>query len=168
MHTFQPYPINQLEFNPFDKIGKDWGVITVSDGKKYNAMTASWGYVGEMWNKHVVCIVVRESRYTKEFLDKTDFFSLTFFEEKYKKELKYLGSVSGRNEDKIASARLNVNHKKGIPFIDEGNFVFLCQKLSATKINPEDFVDKSIKENFYKEGDYHTMYIGEILEVMAR
>ena len=115
--------------NPFKLIGKDWGVITAEKDGKVNAMTASWGGMGVLWNKNVVNIYVRESRYTKEFLDGGDLFSVTFFEDKYRSSLKYLGAVSGRNEDKIANARLNINHDLHVPFIDEGNFVIICKKL---------------------------------------
>ena len=43
MHTFQPYPIDLMEMNPFTKIGKEWMLITAGDEKKANTMTASWG-----------------------------------------------------------------------------------------------------------------------------
>ena len=69
MHTFQPYPIDLMEMNPFTKIGKEWMLITAGDEKKANTMTASWGGVGVLWGKNVVYIFVRDTRYTKEFID---------------------------------------------------------------------------------------------------
>lgn len=51
MHTFQPYPIDLMEMNPFTKIGKEWMLITAGDEKKANTMTASWGGVGVLWGK---------------------------------------------------------------------------------------------------------------------
>lgn len=168
MHFFQPLSIDYLEMNPFNKIGKDWMLITAGDEKKCNTMTASWGGFGVMWGKNVVYIFVRESRYTKEFLDAGENFSISFLDEKHRFELKYLGSVSGRNEDKIAGARLNVNNHEGVPFIDEANTVLICRKLSATRINPDQFVDMGIDASFYKDKDYHTMYIGEITQALAR
>ena len=168
MHTFQPYPIESFEFNPFTKIGSDWGALSATDGKSVNAMTISWGGVGVMWRKNVFTAYVRDSRFTKTYLDQSDVFSVTFFEDKYKGALKYLGAVSGKDEDKIKNARLTANHHKGVPFIDEGNLVFICRKLSATKINPEDFSVKAIDSRWYGDKDYHTMYIGEIMEILAR
>ncbi|MBO6214132.1 MAG: flavin reductase [Lachnospiraceae bacterium] len=171
MHVFQPYPIESLEFNVFTRLKDDWGVITAESEGKVNAMTASWGTVGYLWNKNVVVIYVRRSRYTHEFLENSDFFSLSFFDMSNKENrmaLKILGSVSGRNEDKIAGVRFNVNHKKNIPFIDEANFVFLCHKLAKIPMDdPSYFLDKSIMKN-YEDGDYHDIYIGEVMEVMAR
>ena len=168
MHTFQPYPFDVIELNPFEKFGKDWGALTSEANGRINSMTISWGGVGELWNKHVATVYVRKSRFTKELLDAGEHFSITFFEPHYKNWLKYLGAVSGRQEDKIAGARLTINRHKGVPFIDDGNFVIICKTLSCTLIEPNDILDESIKESFYPEGDYHYMYVGEILELLAR
>ena len=80
MHTFQPFPIDLLEINPFLKIGKEWALVTAGDKKKANTMTVSWGGVGVLWGKNVAYIFIRDSRYTKEFIDKGDFFSVSFLE----------------------------------------------------------------------------------------
>lgn len=168
MHTFQPYPIDLIEFDPFTKIGKEWMLITASEGDKINAMTASWGGVGVLWGKNAAFIFVRDSRYTKELIDRSDHFSLTFFDNSHKSDLKYFGMVTGRREDKIKTAKMNVNYYKDIPFIDEGNFVICCRKMSATPILPEQFLDSEIQEKWYADGDLHTMYVGEIIQILAR
>ena len=77
-------------------------------------------------------------------------------------------SVSGRDEDKIKGARLTINRDLDVPFIDEGNMVLICKKLSATPILPEQIFDGAVKDGHYKNGDYHTMYVGEILDLLAR
>lgn len=168
MHIFQPYPIDLIEFDPFTKIGNEWMAITASNGDKVNTMTASWGTVGVLWGKNVACIFVRDSRYTKEFLDQSDTFSLTFFSKDYKRALKYFGAVSGRDEDKITNAKMHIDYCDGTPYIDEGTLVFVCRKMSATKIDPSQFIDASIDEQWYKDKDYHTMYIGEVQQILAR
>lgn len=71
---------------------------------KCNTMTASWGGLGVMWSKNVAFVVVRPQRYTKEFLDAEPAFSLSFLGDEHRKALSYLGSVSGRNEDKWPAA----------------------------------------------------------------
>ncbi len=167
MHTFQPYPADLLELNPFQKIGKEWMLITAGTKEKANTMTASWGGLGVIWGKNVAYIFVRDSRYTKEFIDANDTFSLTFFEGQHP-ALKYLGTVSGRNEDKLAGARFHLDYAGETPFIDEGNLVFICKKLSATPITAEQFIDPNIASSFYKDHDMHTMYVGEITEILAR
>lgn len=167
MHAFQPFPIEQLEINPFEKIGKEWALVSAGSKKKANTMTISWGGVGVLWGKNVAFIFIRDSRYTKEFIDANDFFSVSFLNEQYREALNYCGSHSGRDEDKLKNAGLNWNYKLSIPFVDEGNLVLLCQKLSATKINEDSFLAPDIKK-WYADGDMHTMYVAEILEVLAR
>lgn len=167
MHTFQPYPTDLLELNPFSKIGKEWMLVTAGTKEKANTMTASWGGLGVMWGKNVAYVFVRESRYTKEFIDANDTFSLTFLQGQ-QAALKYLGTVSGRDEDKISGARMNVNYHDNTPFIDEGNLVLICRKLSSTVLSPDQFVDETISGSFYKDGDLHTMYTAEITQILAR
>ena len=159
MHTFQPYPMNMLEFNPFQKIGSEWAAVTAEADGKANAMTVSWGGVGVMWGKNVATIYIRDSRYTKELIDASDTFSINFFEDDHMHStLNYLGKVSGHNEDKIAGARLHINHMTGTPFLDEAKFVILCKKLSATRITADQFIDPTIADKWYADGDMHTMY----------
>ena len=156
-----------FELNPFTKIGKDWMLISAGNKEKANTMTASWGGLGVLWGKNVAYIFVRDSRYTKEFIDANDTFSLTFFEGQHS-ALKYLGTVSGRDEDKIAGVRFTLNYSDDTPFIDEGNLVFVCKKLSATRMTADQFIDEKLADAFYKDGDMHTMYVGEITQILAR
>lgn len=100
-------------------------------------------------------------------IDAGDFLSVSFLDKAYKNALNYCGAHSGRNEDKIANAGLTWNYKLSIPYIDEGSLVLLCQKLSATRITEDSFLSPDIKK-WYTDGDMHTMYVAEILEVLAR
>jgi flavin reductase (DIM6/NTAB) family NADH-FMN oxidoreductase RutF len=168
MHVFQPVELDLIEKNAFQLIGNNWMLVTTCKGEKVNTMTASWGGLGVMWGKNVAYIVIRESRYTKELLDATDTFSLTFFADPPRAEMKYLGAVSGRDEDKIASARLEVCRDGETAFIGDGSLVFLCRKMSATPITEETILDKEALKKWYPDGNYHTLYIGEITKVLAR
>ncbi len=172
MHTFQPCPAEQFNINPFSKIGTEWMAVTAGDKDKVNTMTASWGTLGVLWGKNVVSIFVRDSRYTKEFIDRQDTFSLTFFDtsdQENRLALKYFGTVSGRDEDKISHAHMHAAYAAdGTPYIDEGNLVLVCRKMSATKILPEQFLDASIDSTWYKDNDYHTMYVAEITQILTR
>lgn len=168
MHTFQPYPIEVLEMNPFTKIGKEWGVITAGNKSSYNAMTVSWGGVGVLWGKNVVNIYIRDSRYTKEFIDNGDFFTVAFFDETYRDALNYCGAHSGRDVDKFQEAGLTPAFRHGIPYPDEANFVIICKKMAAVPITEDSFTDSSIMKKWYSEGNMHTMYVGEIIDMMAR
>lgn len=168
MHNFQPCPIEMLECNPFTKIGKEWALVTAGTKENANTMTISWGGMGVLWGKNVVYVFIRDSRYTKEFLDQGEFFSLTFLAEEYRNALSYCGSHSGRNENKITNAGLTVSSKHSIPYIDEGNLVLLCEKMSATRIDKDSFIAPDLADKWYVDGDMHTMYIAEVIEVLAR
>ena len=169
MHTFQPYPIDMLNMNPFTKIGKEWALISAGDKNKCNTMTISWGGVGVLWGKNVVYIFIRDSRYTKEFIDNGEFFSMSFFDEKYRDALSYCGKESGRNvDDKFKGAGLTPAFRHNIPYPDEANLVLLCRKMAAVPITEDTFVDPQIMPKWYSDNDMHVMYVGEIIEAVAR
>lgn len=169
MHTFQPYPIDMLNMNPFTKIGKEWALISAGDKNKCNTMTVSWGGVGVLWGKNVVYIFIRDSRYTKEFIDNGEFFSMSFFNEKYRDALSYCGKESGRNvDDKFKGAGLTPAFRHNIPYPDEANLVLLCRKMTAVPITEDTFVDPQIMPKWYSDNDMHVMYVGEIIEAVAR
>ena len=169
MHTFQPYPIDMLNMNPFTKIGKEWALISAGDKNKCNTMTVSWGGVGVLWGKNVVYIFIRDSRYTKEFIDNGEFFSMSFFNEKYRDALSYCGKESGRNvDDKFKGAGLTPAFRHNIPYPDEANLVLLCRKMAAVPITEDTFVEPQIMPKWYSDNDMHVMYVGEIIEAVAR
>ncbi len=161
--------VNPHEFtkSPFKLIGSDWMLITAKKGDQVNTMTAAWGGFGVMWGKNVAYIVVRPQRYTKEFVDSADTFSLTFFDESYKKQLGYLGKVSGRDENKIEKAELTVADYEGTPYFEQANLTVICKKLYAQDFTPDSFIDTSLDKQWYPESDHHTMYIAEVLTILS-
>lgn len=144
-----------------------WMLITAAkpDGT-VNTMTASWGGFGVMWNKEVAYVVIRPQRYTKEFVDSAESFSLSFFDSSYKKALSHLGSVSGRDEDKIATTGLTVRFKNEIPYFEEAEEVILVKKLFVQPIREDAFLDKDIIEKWYPEKDFHYLYIAEVTGIL--
>ena len=85
MNGFKQVEIQDLQFNPFTLIDKEWMLITAGNEQKCNTMTASWGGLGELWKHYVSFIFVRPQRYTLEFIEKEDYYSLCFFDESYRK-----------------------------------------------------------------------------------
>lgn len=168
MNPFIEIKAEQLKGNPFEMIGKDWMLITAKKEDQVNTMTASWGGFGVMWNKKVAYIVIRPQRYTKEFVDFSDKFSLSFFDQSYKKDLSYLGKVSGREEDKIKQRNLTVIYDEEVPYFKEASTVLICKKLLNMPYKEEYFIDSSIIEKNYPGKDYHTLYIGEIEKVFIK
>lgn len=162
--------IRPEEFNKsaFKLIGSDWMLIAAEKNNKVNTMTASWGGFGVMFNKNVVYIVIRPHRYTKEFVDGSDTFSLTFFDKSFKENLSYLGAVSGRDEDKISKVGLTVVHSEETPYFDEATTVIICKKIYAQAFKPECFIEAGLDEQLYPKKDHHTMYIAEVEKLLVR
>ena len=163
MNSFKEISPEMIRKNPFQMIGKDWMMITAGDENKVNTMTASWGGLGVMYGKNAVFIVVRPQRYTKEFLDREDTFSLSFLGKEYRKEMNYLGTVSGRYEDKIAKCGLTVERYEGTPYFSEANHVLFCRKLYVQQFEGECILEERFKSTFYSNMDYHYMYIAEVI-----
>lgn len=165
---FKKILTEELDGNVFDLIGKQWMLVTAGDSKKVNTMTASWGGLGVMWGKHVAFVVIRPSRYTKEFIDKEETLSLSFYGEEYKKMMSYIGTVSGRDEDKIKKAGLTVEYLDGTPYFNEASIVLKTKKLYVQEFDENCILDKQIDEKWYPNKDYHTMYVCEIEKVLIK
>ena len=159
--------INEFSENPFKLIGSDWMLITAKKGDKTNMMTASWGGVGILWNKPVATIYVRPQRYTKEFIDNEEYFSLCVLSEEYRQILNYCGTKSGRDEDKIAETKLTIDESEKVPIFKESRLVLICKKLYAQDLTEQSFIDKSLVEKNYQAKDFHTMYIAEIEKILT-
>lgn len=158
----------QFDKNVFQMIGKDWMLVTAETDGKVNTMTASWGGAGVMWGKNVAFVVIRPQRYTKEFIDASDTFSLSILDNSYRKTLNYLGTVSGRDEDKIQKSGLTVEHSGNTPYFKEANTVLLLKKLYHQEMSPDCFIDKSLIEKWYPNADYHTLYVAEIEKILIQ
>lgn len=168
MSNFKEIQPQEFVYSPFKLIGEEWMLITAEKDGKANTMTASWGGLGVMWGKNVAYIAIRPQRYTKEFIDNSDTFSLTFFDDSFKKALGYLGATSGRDEDKIAKSNLTVLHTDGVPYFAEAKIAILCNKLYAQEYKPELFVAQEINEKCYPDADHHTLYIAEITKILVK
>lgn len=165
--SFKEVKAEELQFNPFTKIGKEWMLVTAGDEKKCNTMTASWGGIGVMWGKNVVNVYIRQTRYTKEFVDQNDTFTLSFLGEEYRKALNICGTVSGRDTDKMKDAGIHPYFVDGTTGIEEADMILVCHKLSETYIDPKDFSEE-IDKKWYPDKNYHTMYIAEIQKVLVK
>lgn len=149
--------------NAIKSIGKDWMLITVPDRKnqKVNAMTASWGAMGVLWNKNICICFVRPQRYTYELLCENEELSIAFLGEDKRQALALCGRESGRDCDKLAKCGLTVTEADGVPVISEAETVLVCKKLYEDDLREDSFLDSSLLSN-YATGDYHRFYVCEI------
>ncbi len=154
--------------SPFHLIGKVWQLICVAEQDKVNAMTASWGGLGVMWGKNVSYVVIRPQRYTKELMENSDTFSLSFFSEHYRKVLNYMGTVSGHNENKIEKSGLTLLYSDATPYFKEATAVMFCRKLYAQTFSGTCFTDPTLCHKWYPENDFHTLYISEITKILLK
>lgn len=161
--TISPY---EMEGNPFQMIDKQWMLVTAGNEESANTMTASWGGLGYLWRKPVSFVFIRPTRYTYEFTEREDCYSLCFFSEEYRDALKLCGTVSGRDRDKIAECNLTLRYDAEAPYFDEAETVIICRKMAAQDIDPACFIDPAVEDCYHN--DYHRVYTGEILRVMTR
>ena len=161
------FDVRQWDRNVFDAIGTQWMLISAG-AEQVNTMTASWGGMGVLWGKNVVFAFIRPQRYTKEFVDREATFSLSFLGEEYRRELQYLGKVSGRDEDKIRTAGLTVARAGDTTYFAEAQAAVICKKLYAQELQPGCFVTGEEAEKWYPNRDYHTVYVGEITELLVK
>jgi len=153
--------------NLFKLIGSDWMLITAGVPESFNTMTASWGGMGVIWNKKVCFCVVRPTRHTRIFTESADYFSLSFFEERYRDVLTYCGSHSGRDVDKVKETRLTPLFGDNTVYFAEARLVFVCRKIYYQDIDPRNFLDPAIDRN-YPLKDYHRLYVGEIVSCLTK
>lgn len=165
LHPIDPCLIKD---NVFKLIGADWMLVTAGSIRSFNTMTASWGAFGELWNKKICICFIRPVRHTYTFMEKADYYTLSFFEEKHRDVLKFCGSKSGRDVDKIAKTGITpVESESGAVYFDEARLVLECRKIYFSDLDPAHFLDSKI-ENEYPQKDYHRMYIGEVIRCLTR
>jgi flavin reductase (DIM6/NTAB) family NADH-FMN oxidoreductase RutF len=159
-----------LDENAIRIIGKEWMLVGAGNKEKgFNMMTASWGGLGWLWEKPVSFIFVRPQRYTHEFTEREDYYTITFFEEQYKDVLRQMGTVSGRNFDKINNSGLTpFTTLNGSIGFREARIIVECRKLYADAIEEGAFADQALAERTYPNKDFHTMYVGEIVNVWVK
>jgi len=143
-----------------------WLLLTAGTVDDCNMMTVAWGSIGCMWSRPFVQIVVRPQRHTRKYIEQSDSFTLCAFPEKYRKDLQTLGTLSGRDGDKLAKTKLTLKASQRVaaPSYNEATFILECRKIYCQDMDPRGFVDKTIQDN-YAAKDYHRIYFGEILSV---
>ncbi len=145
-----------IEGNLIKRIASDWMLVTAGDKQKFNTMTANWGGMGYLWNKPVVFVFIRPERYTYQFMESSDRFTLSFFDETCRDALNLCGSKSGRDCDKVAEAGLTPHFTElGLPSFSEARLVLECHKLYSHTLTKNDFLDSELSESItVPRGDF--------------
>ena len=168
MKGFEQVDITAVSDNFFERIGSQWTLITAGTQDKFNTMTASWGGTGVLWNRNVVFSFIRDSRYTLEFVDGSEYYTLSFFGGEYMKELAFCGRNSGRDVDKIAATGLTPVFDREAPYFEQADLVLVCRKLYKQRMQPECFIDRDALDKWYGDNDFHEVFVGEIVAALKR
>ncbi|MBE6787569.1 MAG: flavin reductase family protein [Ruminococcaceae bacterium] len=163
---FKEITAKEIKQNLISAIADEWMLISAGDQNGYNMMTASWGFMGEMWGKDTAIAMIRPQRYTMEFVEKSDYFALSFYGDK-KDIHKVCGSLSGRDVNKTEMTGLSPIFEDNTVYFKEARLVLICKKNYMQPLEKECFIDKdSLK--WYKENDFHNMIFGEIKKVLVK
>lgn len=157
--------MNDFMKKAFRVYDKEWALVTAGTMGNFNTMTISWGGLGTIWNKPVATVYVKPIRHTHSFLDSNQYFTVSFYGEEYRKDLAVLGTLSGRDGDKVAKTSLTpVSVGNSISF-KEAKITLLCKKIYRqdliTDTMPQEAIDK-----YYIDEAPHTMFIGEVIDII--
>lgn len=156
------------EFNvsAFDCFDKGWAVLSAGNMDDYNCMTISWGSLGTLWRRPVVTVYVRPSRYTWEYMEKNEFFTVSFFDGRCREDLTTLGTLSGREGDKVSKTSLTPEpvFTAGVTFKEAGRSL-ICRTIYRQELD-RDSMCKEILEGFNIMEEPHYMYIGEVMDII--
>ena len=157
---------DEFNYSAFKLIAKDWLQITAKADGRVNTMTASWGGVGQMWGKNAAYIFIRPQRFTKTLVDKTELLTLQVLPEALRQVNSYFGKASGFNEDKIKESGVTVLEQEGHVYFEQSDVIMFCRKMYVQELKKECFTDTDNIDKWYKDGDFHTMYVVEIEKLL--
>ena len=169
------------DYKAFTMFENRWALVTAGMLDDFNTCTVSWGSMGNIWGPNggdisTVTVYIHPARYTQEFMAKYDTFTVSFFSESYRKALGYLGSHSGRDENKVANSGLTpVVAGDGVTF-KEAELTFVCKKLYEHQFD-EAYLAEKVKDYYasnpavYTQAGHdrwepHYMYIGEVIDAI--
>lgn len=162
--------LNEFQKNIFDELGKKFAIVTAGDKTTgYNCLTASWGGFGVLWGKNVVYLFIRKSRYTHQFMEKSLSVTLSFLNDNYNDAKHLIGTISGRQTDKVLSAGLHYTYDPDYDgcYIEESDYCFKLKKLYSIDL-PIENLPKNLQEQYYPTDDVHTMYVCEIKQFLIK
>ncbi len=163
---FKEIAPTEISGNLIDMISNEWMLITAGDKDAYNTMTASWGFAGEIWGNDSVVALIRPQRYTMEFVDKNDYFTLSFYGDN-KQIHSVCGKLSGRDVDKAKMCSLTPVFSENAPYFDEARLVLVCKKQYVQQMSADCFTDTEPRDKCYTD-DFHYIIIGKIEKVLTK
>lgn len=163
---FKEIKFSDVKENVVDLLNNQWGLVSAGTEEKYNMMTVSWGAVGELWGKDMVTVYIRPERYTNQFVDENEYFSLSFYPADMKKQIHSVcGSKSGRDVNKTELTGLTPAFDFA-PYFEEAKLVLICKKQAKSQFDESQFLNDDIKANWYDGDGMHYIYYASIEKVL--
>ena len=156
-----------MEFNTdiFAQFNNKWALLSSGQKENHNTMTISWGGMGTLWSKPVVTVYVKPVRYTYQFMNSNDYFTVSFYPEEYRKALALMGKVSGRDVDKDSESGLTVRDLEKAITYEQAEVTLLCKKIYFQDLDRENMPEKAV-ETYYTVEEPHRMFIGEVIDII--
>lgn len=166
--SFRKIAPQELSENMIRVLKEEWMLLAAGDRQASNAMTVGWGGMGVIWQLPVATCYVRPQRYTYDFTEKSDYFTLSAFDPEYREQMLLMGTKSGRDMDKAAACGFTTAYAAGdAPYYEQARFVLVCKKLYVQDMEDKCILDERVRA-VYPEKDYHRIYVGEIVEVLVK
>lgn len=164
---FEKVEFKDVQNYCYDKLGKEGALLLVGDANNHNNMTIGWATFGILWSKPVAISYVKPTRYTFNYSNNFDTFSICYFENT-KETLKICGTKSGKDINKDEVCSLNIADLDGVLGYEEASLIITCKKIYQDDLKEECFFDKTIVEKRYLDKKIHRFYVGEVLGVYKK
>jgi flavin reductase (DIM6/NTAB) family NADH-FMN oxidoreductase RutF len=159
--------MDKFTINPWKKFHEEWALVTAGKKDNFNTMTISWGGMGTLFSRPVVTVYIKPARYTHDFVLENDIFTVSFYDEKHRESLTYLGNHSGKDEDKVAKVGFSPKFLEngGITF-EQAKTTIVLKKLFTQQLDRNNIPKDIIKTYFSNDHERpsHTMFIGEVID----
>lgn len=152
----------------FALYNKRWALVTAGGKDGFNTMTISWGGLGTLWNRDVATVYIRPERYTYGFMNENERFTVSFFPEQYREDLMLLGTLSGRDGDKLAKTKLAAKElTPGVMGFEQAEVTLVCRKIFWQDMDKAN-MDPAIAQQVYANAQMHRIFIGEVEQVLTQ
>ena len=160
--------LDNFNVNIFELFQKKWALLTAGEKDDFNSMTIAWGTMGTIWNKPVLTVYVNPLRYTYDFMNKNELFTVSFFPEENRKDLTLMGSRSGRQGDRLKGTSLTPCYLNKAVYYKEADLTFICKKLYEQGLDKNSIPPEIASQYYAPEQQAHRVYIGEVIHVIRK
>ncbi len=166
--SFTEIKLADVDLNPFTKIA-EWALLTVGDKQEFNMMTITGLMMGQLWLKKTLEVYIHPARYSYPIMNKSNYFTVSFFPEPRCKALEIAGKLHGNQCDKTKETGLTASFDQNGVYFSEADIVFICRKIYHTDVEESLFDFKDVFNGYYHDSkDFHRLFIGEIEKVLKR